>query len=68
MVDARTQTVAVVHECQVLDEELRGEEWDTGCDFVVTNERVIVEGASKPGGVGYYGIDWQKACWTILSP
>ena len=52
-----TQTVAVVHEFQVLDEELRGEEWDTGCDFVVTNERVIeVEGASKPS----CGILWDR--------
>ncbi|PVH74442.1 5-formyltetrahydrofolate cyclo-ligase [Cadophora sp. DSE1049] len=52
-----TQTVAVVHECQVLDEELRGEEWDTGCDFVVTNEKVIeVKGASKPT----CGILWDK--------
>jgi 5-formyltetrahydrofolate cyclo-ligase len=57
MVDASTQTVAVVHECQVLDEELRGEEWDTGCDFVVTNERVIaVDEASKPS----CGILWDK--------
>lgn len=57
VVGERTQTVAVVHECQVLDEELRGEEWDTGCDFVVTNERVIeVEGASKPS----CGILWDR--------
>jgi 5-formyltetrahydrofolate cyclo-ligase len=63
MVDARTQTVAVVHECQVLDEELRGEEWDTGCDFVVTNERVIVvEGASKPG----CGILWDRLAEGML--
>lgn len=56
-VDMLTPTAAVVHECQVLDEELRGEEWDTGCDFVVTNERVImVEGVSKPG----CGILWHK--------
>jgi 5-formyltetrahydrofolate cyclo-ligase len=57
VVDGKTQTVAVVHECQVLDEELVGEEWDTGCDFVVTNERVIeVEGAQKPK----CGILWEK--------
>lgn len=57
VVDASTQTVAVVHECQVLDEELRGEEWDTGCDFVVTNERVIVvDEACKPS----CGILWDK--------
>lgn len=48
-VNEKTQTIAVVHQCQVLDDELRGEVWDTGCDFVVTNERVIeVEHASKP--------------------
>jgi 5-formyltetrahydrofolate cyclo-ligase len=57
VVDGNTQTVAVVHECQVLDEELIGEEWDTGCDFVVTNERIIeVDGASKPS----CGILWDK--------
>jgi 5-formyltetrahydrofolate cyclo-ligase len=57
VVDALTQTAAVVHECQVLDQELQGEEWDTGCDFVVTNQRVIeVVGASKPT----CGILWEK--------
>lgn len=56
-VDASTQTVAVVHECQVLEESFTGEEWDTGCDFVITNEKVIeVEGASKPS----CGILWDK--------
>lgn len=48
-VNKKTQTIAVVHECQLLDEDLRGEPWDTGCDFVVTNERIIeVEDSSKP--------------------
>jgi 5-formyltetrahydrofolate cyclo-ligase len=57
VIDETTQTVAVVHECQVLDEELIGEEWDTGCDFVVTNKRTInVKGASKPS----CGILWDK--------
>jgi 5-formyltetrahydrofolate cyclo-ligase len=57
VVDGNTQTAAVVHECQVLDEELVGEEWDTGCDFVVTNVRAIeVDGASKPS----CGILWDK--------
>lgn len=56
-VNQKTQTIAVVHQCQVLNEELRGEVWDTGCDFVVTNERVIeVEHASKPS----CGILWDK--------
>ncbi|KAL6245014.1 hypothetical protein RBB50_007789 [Rhinocladiella similis] len=34
-------TVAVVHDCQVLDEDLTPEEFDTVCDFVVTPSRVI---------------------------
>lgn len=56
-VSAKTQTIAVVHECQVLDEELQGEIWDTGCDFVVTNERVIeVQGSGKPR----CGVIWEK--------
>lgn len=49
VVNTETQLVAVVHECQVLEEELSGEDWDTGCDLVVTNQRIIeVTGASKP--------------------
>ncbi|KAE9369060.1 5-formyltetrahydrofolate cyclo-ligase [Stipitochalara longipes BDJ] len=57
VVDGTTQTIAVVHECQVLDEEFQGEEWDTGCDFVVTNARIIeVDEASKPT----CGILWDK--------
>jgi 5-formyltetrahydrofolate cyclo-ligase len=57
VVNGSTVTIAVVHECQVLDEELIGEEWDTGCGFIVTNKRIIeVEGASKPS----CGILWDK--------
>jgi 5-formyltetrahydrofolate cyclo-ligase len=57
VVTKETKTVAVVHECQVLEVELVGEVWDTGCDFLVTDERVIkVEGARKPVG----GILWEK--------
>lgn len=49
VVNAETTTVALVHECQVLDEKLNGEAWDVGCDFVVTNKRVVeVEEAVKP--------------------
>jgi 5-formyltetrahydrofolate cyclo-ligase len=56
-VGKETKTIAVVHECQVLDEELVGEDWDTGCDFVVTNQRIIeIGGASKPS----CGILWDR--------
>lgn len=56
-VSKETKTIALVHECQVLDDEFKGEQWDTGCDFVVTDKRVItVSGAAKPG----YGIIWDR--------
>jgi 5-formyltetrahydrofolate cyclo-ligase len=52
-----TKVVGVVHECQVLDKELVVEEWDVGCDFVVSDKRVIeVENAAKPDS----GIVWDK--------
>ncbi|KAH6694247.1 5-formyltetrahydrofolate cyclo-ligase [Leptodontidium sp. MPI-SDFR-AT-0119] len=55
--DRNGHCFAVVHECQVLDEDLQGEAWDTGCDFVVTNERVIVvKDARKPD----CGILWDQ--------
>ena len=57
VVTRETKTVAVVHECQVLDEELVGEEWDTGCDYVVTNQKVLeIDKAQKPTS----GILWSK--------
>ncbi|KAH8682499.1 5-formyltetrahydrofolate cyclo-ligase [Xylariales sp. PMI_506] len=44
-----TTTVAVVHDCQVLDEDLRPEVFDTVCDLVVTGTRVLrAEAAQKP--------------------
>jgi 5-formyltetrahydrofolate cyclo-ligase len=44
-----TIAVSVVHDCQMLTEELHPEEFDTVCDFVVTPTRVIeVDGAQKP--------------------
>lgn len=56
-VNTSTQTAAIVHDCQVLDEQLNGEIWDTGCDFVVTNTRTrLVDDASKP----ICGILWDK--------
>jgi 5-formyltetrahydrofolate cyclo-ligase len=64
VIDGITQTVALVHECQVLDEELVGEEWDTGCDFIVTNQRVIeVNRASKPS----CGILWHNLQSEMLA-
>lgn len=63
VVDRQTSTVAVCHECQVVDEELLGEEWDTGCDFVVTSEKINeVKGVQKPTK----GIIWEKLKRDVL--
>ncbi|CAJ2510369.1 Uu.00g050720.m01.CDS01 [Anthostomella pinea] len=52
-----TMTAALVHECQVLDEELRPEEFDTICDLVITPTRVLEAGAvEKPT----CGILWDR--------
>lgn len=49
VVDQSTIAVGVVHDCQVLAEELHPEEFDTVCDIVVTPTRVTeVHGAAKP--------------------
>ena len=49
VVTKETKTAALVHQCQVLEEDLIGEEWDTACDFVATNQKVIeIFGAQKP--------------------
>ncbi|OCK77165.1 nagb/rpia/CoA transferase-like protein [Lepidopterella palustris CBS 459.81] len=67
VVEGKTVVVAVVHGCQIVDEagegmglglgEMRPEEWDTVCDFIVTPERVVeVEGVVKPD----CGILWER--------
>lgn len=49
VISQATTAVGVVHDCQVLDEELFPEAFDTVCDYVVTPTRVIaVEGQAKP--------------------
>jgi 5-formyltetrahydrofolate cyclo-ligase len=60
VVDQISTTVAVVHDCQVLDEELHPEQFDTVCDIVATPTRVVqIECAVKPT----CGI-----LWPILQP
>jgi 5-formyltetrahydrofolate cyclo-ligase len=57
LVQQKTTTVAIVHDCQVLDEKLNPETFDTVCDIVVTPTQVInVQGARKP----VCGIIWEK--------
>lgn len=60
VVTQNTVVAAVVHDCQVLEEELHPEEFDTVCDVVVTPTRVVeVDGAQKPT----CGI-----LWSLLQP
>lgn len=60
VVDQDTTTAAVVHECQLLEEELHPEDFDTVCNVIVTPARTIeVEKAKKPSG----GI-----LWPLLQP
>lgn len=57
IVQQKTLTVAIVHDCQVLDEKLTPEVFDTVCDIVVTPTRVInIQNANKP----VCGIIWEK--------
>jgi len=56
-VELETRTFAIVHDCQVLEEPLTGEEFDTVCDTVIIPTRVIeVPEAKKPA----CGILWEK--------
>lgn len=52
-----TTTAAVVHDCQVLEEELIPEQFDTVCDLVVTPTRLMeADVAGKPS----CGILWDR--------
>lgn len=52
-----TTTVAVVHDCQVLEEELIPEQFDTVCDLIITPTRLIkADIVSKPT----CGIIWER--------
>ena len=64
IVQLETVTVAVVHDCQVLEEELRPEVFDTVCDLIVTPTRVIeVESVLKPT----CGILWDRLEHNMLN-
>jgi 5-formyltetrahydrofolate cyclo-ligase len=52
-----TVTVAVVHDCQLLREELEPEEFDTTCDLIVTPSGIIEVGAAKKPTCG---IIWER--------
>ncbi|KAF3766736.1 hypothetical protein M406DRAFT_76089 [Cryphonectria parasitica EP155] len=65
IVGPHTTTAAVVHDCQVLDEELVPEAFDTVCDLIITPTRLITAAdasVSKPR----CGILWDKLTAGML--
>lgn len=57
VVSRHTPIVAFVHDCQVVDIDLRANCFDTLCDFIVTPARVIpIENAQKP----IAGVIWDR--------
>jgi 5-formyltetrahydrofolate cyclo-ligase len=63
-VNPETVTAAVIHDCQLLDEELKPEEFDTVCDMIVTPTRLIEVGSTqKP----ICGILWEKLQENMLA-
>ncbi len=60
IVAPNTPCVALVHDCQIIDEELRPEEFDTICDIIITPTRVIEVGKSKLMPKPSCGILWNK--------
>ena len=55
--NSNTPVVAVVHDCQVLKEDLVPNPYDTICDIIVTpTQTIYVSGAQKPE----YGVLWDK--------
>jgi len=63
VVGQETVTVAVVHDCQVIEEELRPEEFDTVCDLILTPTRCIEVGVTKKPTCG---ILWDKLQSNML--
>lgn len=59
-VNVKTPCVAVVHDCQVLDEVLTREEFDTVCDLIITPSRIIEVGKSHAVRKPTCGILWER--------
>lgn len=60
LVNPKTPCVAIVHDCQVLDEVLTPEEFDTVCDLVITPSRIIRVGKSCIVQKPICGILWER--------
>ena len=60
VVGPETPCVALVHECQILKEEFRAEEFDTVCDIIVTPTRTIEVEKGKLMPKPSCGILWNR--------
>ena len=59
-VDVRTCCAALVHDCQILNEDFQAEIFDTSCDIVATPTRTIVVEGSKSSTKPTCGILWSE--------
>ena len=60
LVKVETPCVAIVHDCQVLDENFIPEDFDTGCDLIITPSRMIEVGKSHAVQKPTCGILWDQ--------
>lgn len=66
IVGPNTPCVALVHDCQILDEVLYPEVFDTVCDLIITPSRIIDVGTEKQGSKPSCGILWNKLQMNML--
>jgi 5-formyltetrahydrofolate cyclo-ligase len=63
VVSPNTITTAIIHDCQLLDEELEPEEFDTICDLIITPSKIVeVDSTKKP----VCGIIWERLQTNML--
>jgi len=63
VVDEDTPVIAVVHDVQVVEEELEADKYDTVVDYIVTPTRVIKVGGGRPKPAG---INWERLPRQLL--
>lgn len=67
LVNVHSPCVAVVHDCQILDEDLTPEEFDTVCDFVITPSKSIEVSKDHVVQKPECGILWERLQANMLS-
>lgn len=66
LVNMDTPCVAIVHDCQIVDENILTEEFDTVCDFVVTPSKVIEVGRHHAVKKPTCGVLWERLQENML--